>query len=244
MMLGALLVSAPLHAADLQVSPNHFNFAPGNQSQQLWLSNSGDQPIQAQVRLFSWSQNLDGDVLTPSQDFALSPAMISIAPGQKQLVRVIYRGGSTPDSSVIEHSYRLWVDELPIDDRDAPTSGVNYVFRYSLPVFVSLQPEAAQDPHNAVSWWLQRSVEGLRLRIHNPGQQHIQIANLGLIAGEQVLSINQGLFGYVLAGQRREWQLAIDSQTLDGASARFSKIRATVNGTPVESPISAWPDAD
>ncbi|UWX04451.1 hypothetical protein H1235_05470 [Pseudoxanthomonas sp. NC8] len=57
--MGLLLAAASLAApgpapgADLRLEPVSLSLRPGEDSATLWLSNTGDQPLQAQLRLFS-----------------------------------------------------------------------------------------------------------------------------------------------------------------------------------------------
>lgn len=69
------------------------------------------------------------------------------------------------------------------------------------------------------------------LRVHNTGNLHAQLgpAVLDTDAGAQ-FSISKGLLGYVLVGESREWQLAVDQSAQLG---RTPTIRATVNATAV-----------
>lgn len=71
--------------------------------------NAGSNPINAQVRVFHWSQSDYGDKLAASQGLVISPPMLTLAPGGRQLIRVI-RTGPPPAT---EDAYRLSINELP-----------------------------------------------------------------------------------------------------------------------------------
>lgn len=236
LLILGLVLCTPVRAADLQVTPTFIQFVPGEQSQSLWLINSGQRTLQAQVRLFAWSQSADEDILQPSQDFAISPVIVSVAAGQRQLVRIIRRAGAVAMTPGSESSYRLLVDELPVASQGPARQGVQFVFRYSLPLFVSHAQVQDDNQLSALDWRYRPTPDGLVLRVSNPGQRHIQIAGLKLLADSQQLSVHKGLFGYVLAGQTREWPIKVDNQ----AAKAIDRIRATVNGESVESSISLW----
>ena len=73
----SLLLTASLACAgNLQVAPILLEFSDGEQAQALWLENTGDQALHAQVRVQRWTQNDAGDVLEPSQMLLARPAII------------------------------------------------------------------------------------------------------------------------------------------------------------------------
>ena len=100
------------------------------------------------------------------------------------------------------------IDELPQAPRP-DLSGIQYVMRYSVPVFVAPAPlpDAKVIASNlAVS----ASVEGgqYAVQAHNPGNYHAQISRLalepaGITDSPTVLS--SGLIGYVLPGATMRW---------------------------------------
>ncbi len=240
LLLGGLLGSPPVFAADLQVTPTSIEFSPGDQSQRLWLINSGNRTLQAQVRLFHWTQTLKEDVLQPSQAFALSPAMVSVAPGQRQLVRVIRRQATEDANEAVEGSFRILVDELPVARESGEPPGVQFVFRYSIPLFVSHNDAVKEAPAAKTTWMYKWIPGGLSLRVRNSGSQHIQISGLSLETASQKLSVHEGLFGYVLAGQTREWQVDIE----DSVKNDITRIKATINGQETTSRLVDWSDTD
>src|SRR5438876_27975 len=86
----AVLAFAPQTAAiadSLRVSPINLSLGTSGTGI-LNAENQGKQPIAAQVEAFDWQQSDGKDVLTPSNALQLSPPIIRLAPGQKQIVRV------------------------------------------------------------------------------------------------------------------------------------------------------------
>ncbi len=73
------LPTAPCLAASLQVSPTQFELRPQQNAEALWISNSGTQTVQVQVRVFQWQQVDGRDTLTPTQ--ALLPSPPDAGPG-------------------------------------------------------------------------------------------------------------------------------------------------------------------
>ncbi|WP_407059135.1 fimbria/pilus periplasmic chaperone [Ralstonia syzygii subsp. celebesensis] len=74
---------APLAAgaAALQISPIRLDLLPGQSAAALTLRNRGTQPINAQVRVFRWTQDTDGDRLEPAPALVASPPIVQI-PGR------------------------------------------------------------------------------------------------------------------------------------------------------------------
>jgi len=214
--LGAGLACA--QAADLQVTPVLVEFAPAQQAQALYLANSGQQPLQAQVRVLQWSQEDGQEHLEPTRDVIASPAIVEVGPGQRQIVRLIRL---QPSPATRERSYRVLVDELPGAQRRDST-GLQFLLRYSIPVFVQpLGPVApgssAQSPEAvpptdlaAVQARLQTDPDGrTRLLVRNEGSRRLRISHLAIAdeAGASRRALGEGLLGYVLSGQQMSWPL-------------------------------------
>lgn len=195
--LALLSMTTAANAASLQVSPILLEFPPQQPSQVLWLSNSGTTPLRAQVRVQQWTQTDNADALAPSRDLAASPPMIEIAPGQKQMVRIVLL---QPTAAPQERTYRLLVDELPGNDAQNQSSGLQFLLRYSVPVFVGTPANAA--PQLSARW------EAGTLSIANSGQRRARLSQLVWVnADGSRVPLNSGLFGYVLAGQSMHWEL-------------------------------------
>src|SRR5690606_334469 len=122
----------PTHAGDLQVAPILIEIAADEQSQALTLSNTGDTPLRAQIRVMDWRQADGGEDFAPTRLLRASPPIVEIAPHSRQLIRIV-RPDNTPPAT--ELAYRLIVDELP-DPGKAEVAGLKLLLRYSIPVFV------------------------------------------------------------------------------------------------------------
>lgn len=224
LVLAALVLSITggAHAASLQVAPTSVVVQARENASGLTLSKTGNANLHAQVRVYRWTQVDGEDRLEETREVAVSPPMIKLAAGAQQLVRIIRLGA--PGQA--EASYRVIVDELPVDaggDGGAAKPGLQFALRYSVPVF--LMPAGAggvaPDLHA-------RMVDdgGRRwLEVRNAGTGHAQLADLDFVdvAGHRT-SVGAGLAGYVLAGQARRWPLPA---ALDDAGGRFE---ARING--------------
>lgn len=211
-------------ASGLQVSPIGLRVAAAEQAQALWLTNTGTDTLHAQVRVFRWTQADGKDVFEATRDLVVSPPMVTIAPGDRQLVRIIRQ--VAPPSDGTEAAYRVIVDELPVGGADK--GGLKFVLRYSVPVFIA----PAGDP--TVSATLRASVEasgdGMVLRVHNSGKGHAQLADVSQHEDGQDTPLLSGLVGYALPGSTMSWPLPPESR-------RAGALRARINGEASESTL-------
>ena len=213
-------------AAGLQVAPISLTLDARRGADGLWLSNTGDATLNAQVRVFHWTQANGTDELAASRGLAVSPPMLKLEPGARQLVRVI-RTGAAPAGH--EDAFRLLVDEVP--DAASQADGLNFVLRYSIPVFVASGP-AVQSPPQLV--WSLRDGAAMALEVANTGSTHAQLASLAFTGGDGAsIPISDGLLGYVLPGATMRWPLKADR----GAFAHGGRLSARINGEPLVAPI-------
>jgi fimbrial chaperone protein len=192
---------AMLQAASLQVAPVLVEVPTPAVTATLRLHNEGTKPLDAQIRIFRWTQ-VDGvDSLTPTDDVAASPPAASLRPNIDYTVRIVR---TTKEPVAKEESYRLLIDELP-----GPASGavasVNIAMRYSIPVFFTV-PGAAAAPK--LSWELQRHANKPVIVVSNAGARRIRLANLKFTDGKgAVANFGDGLAGYVLGHSSRNFEV-------------------------------------
>lgn len=222
LLLFAFCLASPFQAlANLNIMPLGVEFGPGEQAQQLWLTNRSDQPLRVQLRLFNWSQVDGEDVLEPSHELVVSPPLLEVAPHQRQLVRVI----APPHArkNIPEQSYRLWIDELPNPDSEQAT-GLNFSLRYSLPIFIANQVSSQQV--QSLAWQLVAEGDSVTLKVLNSGGSRVKVSDLTVLdIRDQPLFAKRGLMGYVLAESARSWPLK-----LEHGNSAAARIRATING--------------
>lgn len=217
-------------AGSLQVSPILLEFESAQQAQGIWLSNTGTAPIRAQVRVREWSQTTAGDTLADTDALVASPPILEIAPGERQLVRIVRLRASAADG---ERSYRLLVDELPAAE-GADSSGLQFLLRYSVPVFVLpagvAQASADSGPRpltdlSGLSASLSNADGNAVLTLGNTGRQRLRLSQLVHVAAEGTRTeLVPGLLGYVLTGQQMRWSLPLPEQIGSGGGfeARFN----------------------
>lgn len=217
-------------AASLQVAPTTLTLPADKAADGLWLSNSGAAPVKVQLRLFRWTQADGRDVLEATRDLVVSPPMQTLAPGQRQLVRLVRTGAAPPAQA----AYRVIVDELP--DTDPAREGLQFVLRYSIPIF--LDPAGVAPASHALSVRLDADADGdATLVAENRGGHYAQVADLSWLAGDgSTRTVLPGLVGYVLPGQRMRWSLK--SPPAAFADGRF---RARINGAVDEETLPLSP---
>lgn len=224
---GLLLSSSVAMASGLQVSPISLSLQAKQNASGLTLSNTGDNAVHAQVRVYQWSQDEKGDHLTTSRGLLASPPMIELQPGEKQLIRIIRASAPPSGVGAVESSYRLSIDELPIKSAEQK-SGLQFALSYSLPVFVNPVGITKTTPRLQWSYSLQPDGEQINLRVSNSGNGHAQLADLSIIddAGNSI-DLHQGLLGYVLPGATMNWTL----KRLPSSMKTSGKFKVMINGT-------------
>ncbi|MGL4721490.1 MAG: fimbrial biogenesis chaperone [Kluyvera intermedia] len=211
-----LLFSGYAAASGLQVTPVTLTLEQTQRAEGIWLSNSGDSPINAQVRVFRWSQSSYKDQLAASQGLVISPPMLTIPPGGQQLIRVIRTGSPAK----VEDAYRLSINELP--QSAAKKNNLQFVLHYSVPVFI--QPPGVTDTYAKLQWQIQHSDGRAWLEVSNQGDGHAQLSEVNIIsASGSRRNITPGLLGYVLPGSTMRWPLP-------ASAGQGEKLEAMVNG--------------
>ena len=222
-----LLCSNWAMASGLQVSPISLSIQARENASGLTLSNTGDNVVHAQVRVYHWSQDETGDQLTLSRGLLASPPMIELNPNDKQLVRIIRAKAPPHGSGAVADSYRILVNELPIKSPDQK-SGLQFALSYSLPVFVQPVGVVKTAPKLQWSTHVQPDNKQIKLRVHNSGKGHAQLASLSFVdtTGTSI-DVHKGLLGYVLPGATMYWTL----KTPPSALTTGGKFKAMINGT-------------
>ncbi|MDM0033209.1 molecular chaperone [Variovorax sp. J22P271] len=212
-------------ASGLQVSPVTLTLQPSQNADGLWLSNTGDNVVHAQVRVYRWTQENGEEKLTPSRNILASPPMLELAEADRQLIRVIRTGAPPGGAGAVEDAYRLIIDELPVEDR-TPKKGLRFVLRYSVPIFV--EPAGAAPAAPQLTWSLRREGEHAVLDVANRGGTHAQLAALSFVdaAGRRTV-VHDGLLGYVLPGAQMRWTL----KSPVAAFATGGSMEAMLNGS-------------
>lgn len=202
--------------------------------------------------MFRWGQREGQDQLEPTDELIVSPSQVVIAPGQRQLIRILREG----EAPAAELGYRILVDELaglgPADGQasgqDLPQpqpqpNGLQFRLRYSIPVFVA--PHAATgatEPRLTASLRRDRATDQATLEIDNQGNGRARLAEALLVStGKRQAELSPGLLGYVLSGQSMRWPVALPAPTASGSASASTplelKVRVNGEATPRLIPI-------
>ena len=225
-ILGMTFVSSQALADGLQVTPVNLTLQQNQRAEGIWLSNTGSNPINAQVRVFHWSQSDYSDKLAASQGLVISPPMLTLPPGGRQLIRVIRTGPPV----AVEDAYRLSINELP--PSVLKKNALQFVLHYSVPVFI--QPPGVTDTFAKLQWQVQSGGGKAFLQVSNQGDGHAQISEVSILsASGSRKEITPGLLGYVLPGSTMRWAIPASA----GDAGLGGKLEVTVNGKKTLQPL-------
>lgn len=231
LLLGLGTAASVCSAGGLQVAPVMLSLLATQNADGLWLSNVGDDVVHAQVRVYHWSQDATGDHLVASSGLVISPPMITLPVGARQLIRVIRVGPAPSGTGATEDAFRLAIDELPIDTKGR--RGLQYVLHYSVPIFI--EPKSIVTTGPQLHWALQRNGDQVMLEVSNHGDQRAQLASLSYRgASGQRTELLAGLLGYVLPGATMHWALKPAAPVFAGRGT----VQAMVNGDEVSQELS------
>jgi fimbrial chaperone protein len=191
-------------AASLQVAPVLVEVPAPGAAATLKLRNEGNRPLDAQIRIFKWTQIDGADVMTPTNDVAASPPLASLRPNTDYTVRIVR---TKKEPAAKEESYRLLIDELPAPAGSQGTA-VNIALRYSIPVFFTVPGTAPK-----LSWELQQRANKPVIMVSNAGDRRIRLAKLKFTDRKGgTADFGDGLAGYVLGHSTRFWAVPANAR--------------------------------
>jgi fimbrial chaperone protein len=217
-------------AASLQVSPVSVEIPAPGASAILKLRNDGTAALNAQIRVFRWTQVNGEEKLEPTEDLVASPPIVSLAPKSDYTVRLV-RVTKRPIEK--GETYRLLVDELP-DAKQQRNGAVTIVLRYSIPVFFySLDAAEAK-----LAWSIEQRSGRMFVTATNNGDRHVRISALKLRTGDgTTISFGNGLTGYVLGRSIMRWSASNSALSKTSGIAAVGSIVISAQGD--HGPISA-----
>jgi fimbrial chaperone protein len=196
----------------------------------ITLRNEGVSPLNAQIRVFRWTQTNGEEKLEPTEDVVASPPITSLPPNTDYTVRLV-RVTKRPVAA--GECYRVIVDELP-ESKARQNRTVNLVMRYSIPVFFY-----PRDVANArLVWSLEQHGGRVYVSATNVGDRHARIAALTLRDGNQATaSFGNGLTGYVLGRSTMRWAAPNNIHRVNAGSS------VVISAQSDSGPINAMPAA-
>ncbi|NCV44179.1 MAG: molecular chaperone [Actinobacteria bacterium] len=127
-----LLLSSQVFA--VTISPTTIDINPNQKIVTLTFVNDTGREINIQSSTLSWKQVNGKDVYSPSNDLIVVPAIVTIPGGKSQNFRITKR---VLDSSEVEQSYRLYLEDITPDFTDPKKTdpGIFFKFNQNLPVY-------------------------------------------------------------------------------------------------------------
>lgn len=203
----ALCIASAAQAASLSISPVIITLDAKKQTAALTLRNEGNEARVLQAELLRWTQKDGENVHTPSRDILVNPPIVTLRPGQSQIIRV---GLNRKVDKAQELAYRLYVSEVPPPPKEG-FSGLRIALRLGVPVFVS--PQAKPSTH--LDWKALRGADGaLQLTLLNSGNSHLRLNGVRISdAGTgEALAESQQSQVTLLAGQARQFPLSLPAK--------------------------------
>lgn len=207
--LSAALFATAASAATFSVTPVRIYMAPRDRAVAVTLSNDGDTPVALQADLNVWAQKPDGtDELTLTDDLILSPPIVKLAPGAKQVVRLAL---AKPADASRQLTYRLVMREIPEAVAPKDAIQVPIALALSMPVFVT-PPTAARK----IACRVERNLGELFALCANDGTAYAQVREARLARGDQALGAFEG-GTYILPGATKVIPLKLAAGTAAAA---------------------------
>ena len=221
------LAQAGWAASGFGISPLRLDLSAAKPMASYVLTNSGDGPVVIQAQPRAWRQQQGRDVLEDTRAFLVNPAIVRLAPGESQVVRIALR--AAPDRER-ETGYRMHFTEVPQPgEPEGPggTLNVRLVKRMDLPVFVA---PIAGDARPRGS--LKASVDGatLRLLASNDGTAHWRLGELVVSDAGTGKALGNPLVVSVLPGGMRAVEIPLQGR----ATPEAVVVRADAEGEAFE----------
>ena len=217
-IFGLLSTFNAVYAGSFMVDPVRVNLDTSQKSSSLTVNNNGKTPSIIQVKLMSWSQINGEDVLMPSNDVFVSPPIVTVHTGGKQVLRLALRRALDPEK---ELAYRLILQEVPPPPAlQKESAGLQVALRISIPVFAASSKSLAPK----MQWKLTYVAKdhAIHAELTNSGNAHLQLYEFAFQTpnDNKNVAFEQSAV-YVLPSEKHEWVLKLTS----GAQIDSTKLK-------------------
>lgn len=200
-------------AGSLGVSPIRVALSDAAPTAALTIENGGAAAVVVQLQVMQWFADGEDDRYEPGDGLIATPPIMTITPGEPQIVRV---GLRRPADSRRELAYRLYLEEVPSPPKPGQ-QGLQVALRIGVPVFVAPSDAAGAE----LNWSVVRTgPDSVTVRATNIGGSHIKLTTLSLADGDRALA-EQQIVGYLLPGQARQWRVQLN-EAFAGERLRLS----------------------
>lgn len=212
-LLAFFVTAAAAQAGQISIRPLGLVLTEKQPIRTFTVNNPGDDPVTVQSETLSWRQDDGDDELTPTRELLITPPIVTIPPGESQLVRVGLRRAPEPSR---ELSYRVRFSEVPPPPEPGFT-GLLVALNISVPVFVEPPAPAAADAH-----WQARMLENgeLALRVSNRGSAHLKLTEVGVLARGTEIGSGKMLL-YVLPGSSGSLNVPVNRVVASGTTVNI-----------------------
>lgn len=193
-------IASGSHAGSFSVVPVRIYMSPSDRAVAVTITNEGDSEIALQADLYTWSQKPDGsDDLVLTEDLLVSPPILRLAPGARQVVRLARLAPADPARQL---TYRMIVREVP--EITMPRASKDILVQLpvslamSMPVFIT-PPVAQRDVQCQVT---RMDTQNFNALCQNTGTAYAQVRGVVLMRGQEELAKFEG-GTYILPGARR-----------------------------------------
>jgi fimbrial chaperone protein len=214
--LAAAFAVPPVEAGQFSVSPVRIYMGPRDRATSITITNDGKEELVMQADINEWKQLPNGeDELKPSEELIVSPPIIKLAPGARQVVRLA-RLKPTPVADQL--TYRVFIREI-VEARPADKGlEVQIALVFSLPIFIT-----APTAKNALACSAHRqAADVVKVECSNGGNAYALPREFALVGagGQKVASLESG--AYLLPGVRRSFELKGAGAPIPGGPAKLS----------------------
>ena len=201
-----------VYASTFSVAPVRIFLQPRDKATAITVFNEGDSEVVLQADVYQWRQLAKGeDDVQLSEDLIVSPPIIKLAPGAKQVVRLARLSLAPPAE---QQTYRLIVREVAEIAAVKPASvNVQIALALSMPVFIT-PANSKSDMHCSIPVAengpdaktlmppASPNTGALKFVCKNEGNGHAQIRHAWVVQqGKVIANLDNG--GYFLAGTQR-----------------------------------------
>lgn len=183
------------------ISPVLLELSPEGPITSVTLTNDNVRPLTIQAETLSWHQEEGENIYDVTDDLIVSPVIVQIPPGGKQIFRVTLRKTSLM-SSTKELAYRLVLED--ISNQVENSAGVFFKINHSLPLFVL--PESGQK--QSTLWQScpsETPAAPACIELINTGVNRIRLSQLTFSGENWQQSISGG--HTLLPGSSKKWRL-------------------------------------
>lgn len=196
---------SPVFGSSLQVYPVRLEMVPRQKTTSLEVVNTGEEPIVFEIKPVKWKNIFGQDRLEDTNDIIISPPILSIAPGEKQIIRV---GITVPPDPHRGGVYRLKLREVPSpDEKVAPRLGIRALLNVSVPLVI-----APVVPPKPQANWTVRKVgkDKVVVGMQNTGESYISLNQISLTKeNEKRAFLRQPIGYYLIPNAKKEFELKL-----------------------------------